>query len=205
MNYKPLPRSFFERKTVSVARELLGKILVRRTVEGVASGRIIETEAYRGEDDPASHAYRGPTKRNRLMFGRGGFAYVYFVYGSNWCLNATTEPAGIPGAVLIRAMEPLSGLEFMTRNRSLGQDGLIRTLTNGPGKLTQAMDISGELNGTDLTKIGKLFICGTDGADLVRVATTGRIGVRNGSRRPWRFYVKGNDFVTMRSRVRPPK
>ncbi|HYB76176.1 MAG TPA: DNA-3-methyladenine glycosylase [Nitrososphaerales archaeon] len=193
MHEPPLPRSFFERDTVSVAKDLLGTMLVRDTNGQLCSGRIVETEAYRGMDDPASHAFRGRTPRNSLMFGSGGRAYVYFIYGRNWCLNATTEVVGTPGAVLIRAIEPLEGLAFMMARRGRKAMG---DLTNGPGKLTQALDITGVLNGANLTRQGPLFIRGRSNIATPEVVATKRIGIRDGNNYPWRFLIPGNPFVS---------
>lgn len=181
---RPLPREFYERHTVSVAKELLGKVLVRSTGDESVTGRIIETEAYRGRDDPPSHAFRGRTRRNSLMFGHGGFAYVYFVYGRNWCLNATTERPGNPGAVLVRAVEPLSGLEQMVRRRGTSDLG---ALTNGPGKTTEAFGITGSLNGIDLTRRGELYIGSYPSTAAEPFVASERVGVSSGSLVPWRF------------------
>lgn len=193
MRGEPLPRSFYEKDTVSVAKALLGKVLVRKLNGVVSSGRIVETEAYRGEDDPASHAFRGRTPRNLLMFGCGGRAYVYFVYGRNWCLNATTETTGAPGAVLIRAIEPLQGLEPMMARREKRDLG---NLTNGPGKLTQALGINGDLNGADLTRRGPLFIEESLCYEAIDLVATTRVGVSAGRQLPWRFFIAGNSFVS---------
>jgi DNA-3-methyladenine glycosylase len=141
---KRFDRSFFERFTPDVAKELLGTLLVRRVGRRMLSVRIVEAEAYRGEDDPASHAYKGLTKRTAVMFGEGGHAYVYLSYGANRCLNVTTERKGTPGAVLIRAVEPLDGIDLMKRRRGVTE---LTELTSGPGKLTRAMNIDLALNG----------------------------------------------------------
>jgi len=188
-----LPRSFYVQDSVTVARELVGKLLVRR-LEGVdLIGRIVEVEAYGGENDPASHAFRGVTDRNRLMFGVGGFAYVYFTYGKHWCFNVTTGPEGVAGAVLARALEPLRGIEVMQKNRGVKR---LRDLTNGPGKLTEALGIRGELNGVDLTKEGELFICKSEEKGNFEVVVGKRVGIRFGLQKPWRFYIKDNKFVS---------
>ncbi len=190
-----LPRAFYTRDTVGVARELLGKLLVRR-LEGVELvGRVVEVEAYGGGDDPASHAYRGVTGRNRLMFGEGGFAYVYFTYGKHYCFNVTTEKDGVPGAVLIRALEPVTGIEMMQKNRGIKR---VRDLANGPGKLTEALDITREQNGVDLTGGGALFICRPRVAEDFEVVVAKRVGIRVGVDKPWRFYIKDNRFVSRR-------
>jgi DNA-3-methyladenine glycosylase len=189
----PLARSFYERDTVRVAKELLGKVLVRRLGAAELEGIIVEVEAYRGYDDPASHAYRGPTRRNQVMFGEPGHAYVYFTYGMHYCLNVTTEPAGQPGAVLIRAAQPVNGIERMKKKRSTEQ---IKDLTNGPAKLTQAFAVTRALNGHDLTLGTKLFITETDNPEPPEIVSRRRIGIRAGLDRPWRFLIKGNPFVS---------
>jgi DNA-3-methyladenine glycosylase len=176
-----------------VARELLGKILVRRLGPAVLEGVIVEVEAYRGYDDPASHAYRGPTRRNQVMFGQPGHAYVYFTYGMHYCLNVTTEPAGQPGAVLIRAAQPVNGIERMRKERRTER---IKDLANGPAKLTRAFAVTRALNGHDLTLGTKLFIAETDNPEPLEIVSTRRIGIRVGLDRPWRFLIKGNPFVS---------
>lgn len=185
-----LPRSFYKRNTAKVARELLGKVLVRYWRKKKLSGKIVETEAY-FEDDPASHAYRGKTPRNKPMFEEPGHAYVYFIYGNHYCLNAVTERTGIAGAVLIRALEPIAGIEFMRKFRKVGG---IENLTNGPGKLTEALRIEREHNRVDLTA-GELVI--EEGLkEKFKIKTTSRIGIKNGKKRLLRFYIKGNRFVS---------
>ncbi len=182
---------FFEGYTPSVARALLGTVLVRVADGERLSGTIVETEAYRGAKDPASHAYRGKTKRNAVMFGEGGHAYVYFSYGFHWCLNLTTEPVGRPGAVLVRAIEPIEGLEQMLRNRSLVSD---EHVTDGPGKLTQALRIDSGLDGEDLVTSDRLFV--EEGKRVEGVGSSSRVGIRRGVEFKWRFFVRGNRFVS---------
>jgi len=189
----PLQRSFYERDTVTVARELLGKILVRRIGATTLEGVIVEVEAYRGYDDPASHAYRGQTRRNLVMFGDPGHAYVYFTYGVHYCLNVTTEPAGQPGAVLIRALEPVKGTKRMIKERGTKEIG---ELTNGPARLTQAFVVTKALNGHDLTIGRKLFIRESNIPEPVEIESSARVGIRAGLERPWRFFIKGNPFVS---------
>jgi len=190
MMFKRLGRDFYERWAVDVAKDLLGKLLVRRINGRVLVGRIVEVEAYRGSDDPASHAYRGKTQRNKIMFDRGGLAYIYLAYGIHRLLNVTAEPPGKPAAVLIRALEPINGIEAMMRFRGTSD---LRALTSGPGKLTEALKIGLELNGLDLTTSDELFIA-DDGFRGFEVGSSPRIGVRD--RRKWRFYIKGNRFVS---------
>src|SRR5947209_12945240 len=156
MRFGPiLKRSFYERPTVEVARDLLGKVLVH----GPAAGIIVETEAYLGGDDLAAHSSRGITERTRVIFGPPGHAYVYFIYGMYECLNLVAEPSGKPGCVLIRALEPVAGLELMQRRRPAART--IEDLASGPGKLTLAMGINRAHNGADVTR----------GALVVREAT----------------------------------
>ena len=188
-----LPRSFYARDTVVVAKGLLAKYLVRRTDDGDIVTKIVEVEAYRGSDDPASHAYKGKTLRNQLMFGKAGFSYVYFTYGKHYCLNVTTEREAVPGAVLIRAVEIVDGLELARKNRKANS---LVNLSNGPGKLTKALKISKIHNGLDLTKRNELFICLPETNESFRTTISRRIGIKAGSEKPWRFYIKNNKFVS---------
>src|SRR3989338_2669946 len=189
----PLKRPFYERDTEVVAFELIGKILVFRGKEGPVSGRIVETEAYLGSGDPASHAFRGPTPRNKVMFGPAGFSYVYFTYGNHHCLNFVTEKAGVPGAVLIRALEPRSGVSIMKRNRRTDD---LRNLTNGPGKLTQAVGISREQSGIDLTGENFCVSAENPGA-FVHIQPATRIGISRARERLLRFYEKDSLFISV--------
>ena len=173
---KALPRSFYDRPTVQVARDLLGHILVH----GPTTGRIIEVEAYLGADDLAAHASRGITNRTRVIFGPPGHAYIYLIYGMYHCLNVVTEPDGTPGCVLIRALEPLSGRDLMHQRR--GQPDL----AGGPGKLTQALAITPALNKTDLTR-GPLRIVASASACTRPILVTPRIGIRHCADWPLRF------------------
>ncbi len=175
-----------------MAKKLLGRILVRRLRGKTLSGKIVEVEAYRGMDDPASHAYGGETARNRVMFGEAGHAYVYFTYGFHFCLNVTTEKVGVAGAVLIRALQPVGGVEMMMRNRE--KTDLVE-LTNGPGKLTRALRIDRELNGEDLVTSRRLFIAMSDDVNF-KIRESSRIGVDEGLEFKWRYFVEGNQFVS---------
>jgi DNA-3-methyladenine glycosylase len=186
-----LDRAFFERRSPIVARELLGFTLVRRMEGERLSGTIVETEAYRGRRDPASHAYRGMTRRNEVMFGPAGHAYVYFTMGMHYCLNVTTEPTGTPAAVLIRALEPVEGIETMKRNR--GVDVFLR-LATGPGNLTRALGVDGEMNGEDLVSSHALFL--EKGKPISEVGVSSRVGISGGASSKWRFFVKGNPSVS---------
>ncbi len=192
---KPLPRRFYTRETLTVAEELLGKQLVRHTNNTRLVGKIVEVEAYRGGDDPSSHAYRGMTPRNRLMFGKGGFAYVYFTYGMHHCFNVVTERQNVPGAVLIRALEPLSGIETMRKSRG---NKNVFNLTNGPAKLTEAMNITKKQNGLDLTRSKELFMSEPEVKENFEVVSTKRIGIKVGVDKPWRFCIKDNKFASRR-------
>ena len=144
--FRPLPRSFYEPAADVVAKNLLGHWLIRQTPAGLCGGAIVEAEAYL-KDDPACHAFNGETARNRVMWGPPGHAYVYFIYGNHWCVNAVCQPTGTAEAVLIRAVEPLCGLNLMRKSRPVAR---AHDLTNGPGKLCEAMAITGEFNGFDL-------------------------------------------------------
>lgn len=191
-----LARAFYEGPTVQVARSLLGKRLVRCIEGKKLVGIIVEVEAYGGSDDPASHAYRGRTPRNEVMFGEPGHSYVYFTYGNHYCLNVTTEPVGIPGAILIRALEPTEGIKLMMKHRRTEERV---ELASGPGKLTQAMKIDKELNGEDLVTSRRLYLAkGTFGR--FSLGKSGRIGINHGLEREWRFFVENNAYV---SRARP--
>jgi len=177
-----LDREFYLRDTISAARAVLGKIIVHETGEGIISGRIVETEAYL-HDDPACHASRGKTPRNSAMFGPPGHAYVYFTYGFHHCLNFVTQPQGVPEAILIRALEPLEGIEIMMRNR--GKDRL-EDLCSGPGKLTQALAIGRDLNGEDL--LGDRLYVLDDQIDIGPVLFRPRLGINQAVDELWRFY-----------------
>ncbi len=197
-----LPPSFYERHTVEVSRDLLGKILVVSTRSGVTAARIVETEAYRA-DDPASHSCRGETPRSAVMFGDPGVAYVYFIYGMYEMLNFVTEPKGHAGAALIRAAEPVAGIEWMRKRRRSVRK--LADLTAGPGKLTRAMGIKMTHNRTSLQG-PELFVL-DDGFRVENVSVSGRIGIRVAQEVPWRFFASGNPFVSSmpQPRVRRPQ
>ncbi|MCC7353135.1 MAG: DNA-3-methyladenine glycosylase [Anaerolineae bacterium] len=190
-----LPRSFYARPTVDVARALLGQRLVRVLDGERMAGRIVEVEAYVGRDDLASHAARGRTARNAVMYGPPGYAYVYFIYGMHYCLNVVTEAEGFPAEVLIRAVEPLEGLAQMQARRGRPD----AELTRGPGRLCQALAITRALNGADLCEGETLFIEADAPIPDAEVAATPRIGVHGDERAltvPWRFLVRGNGYVS---------
>lgn len=200
----PLPREFYARDTLSVARDLLGCLLVHASPEGRVTGRIVEVEAYEGEDDPACHAAAGLTARTEPLYGPPGHAYVYLIYGMYHCLNAVTRPPGRPGAVLIRALEPVEGLEIMRCRRGWGTNGRPdRELANGPGKLSRSLGLSLEHNRLDLTG-RRLWI--ERGPGAARVSWTPRVGIRVGTDRVWRAYDADSECVsrTVLNRVAEP-
>ncbi len=187
-----LDRKFYERDTANVAQELLGKILGHDSQEGFASGKIVETEAYYGEDDPASRASTNKTKINEIMWERGGLTLVYMVH-ANWLFNVTTEGDEVPGAVLIRALEPFEGLEIM-RNRREKEDP--QELASGPGKLTQALGISKDHHGLDLTRSEDISILDSEEKNDFKIETSHRIGVTKDLDRELRFYATDNNHVS---------
>lgn len=189
---RPLPTSFYDRPTEGVARELLGALLEHRLDDGVVRGRIVETEAYLGPHDPACHAAAGLTTRTKTLHGPPGRAYVYFIYGMHWCFNAVTREAGHGSAVLIRAVEPQSGLEHMRRRRGLLRDV---DLTSGPARLCDAFGIARAQDGLRLDR-GPLRILQGDDVPDGDVVITPRIGIRKAADWPLRFLVKGNRFVS---------
>jgi DNA-3-methyladenine glycosylase len=191
-----LERAFYERPTVDVARDLLGRMLVSVTPEGRTTGRIVETEAYLGADDPASHAARLRTGRVEAMWGEPGIAYVYRSYGIHAMLNVVTEPLGETGAVLIRALEPVFGIDLMRARRGIEDE---RLLCSGPGKLCQALAIGLDLHGTDLVSSDRLWI--SPGETPRDVSTSGRIGISRGQAHPWRFWVPSNPHVSAHRRA----
>jgi DNA-3-methyladenine glycosylase len=206
-----LPRDFYNRPTLDVARDLLGKLLVHETPAGRTSGLIVEAEAYIGETDPACHAAPGRTRRNAPLYGRPGIAYVYLNYGMHYLVNAVTEPVDAPAAVLIRALEPREGVTLMRKRRvrgsgkpasSLALEGLCR----GPGNLTKALGISLTQNGADLCQ-ARLFIEEVDEleASALQTAWSPRIGITVGTEHPWRCYLRGHPCVSggMRGRLTP--
>jgi len=190
----PLPRSFYDRHAEQVARELLGKRLVRARGKTVVAGRIVEVEAYLARDDSACHAYRGRTRRNACMFGPPGHAYVYAIH-SRFCLNTVTEPEGIPSAVLIRAIEPLEGLGLMKRRRGTNDLG---NLTRGPARLCEALAIDRKLDGWDLTCGRQLWVTGDQGPAPAagRIVATSRIGISSGNDLLLRFFIADSPFVS---------
>jgi DNA-3-methyladenine glycosylase len=184
-----LARDFYARPAIDVARDCLGKILVH----GAVAGRIVETEAYLGVNDRASHAWRGVTDRTRVIFGPPGHAYVYFIYGMYECLNFVAEEEGKAGCVLIRALEPLAGIRTMRRRRPTAKR--VEDLASGPGKLTLAMSITRRNNGADLTA-GSLHVRREISEPKIEIQVTPRIGITHCADLPLRFVVAGNRFVS---------
>ncbi len=192
-----LPRDFYDRPTLEVAADLLGKVLVHRTPAGVAAGRIVETEAYIGEDDPACHAAPGPTRRNEPLYGPPGVAYVYLNYGIHYLVNAVTEAEGHPAAVLIRALEPVEGVRLMhTRRAPDGRHIDTGALCRGPGNLTRALGITLADNRLDLTS--SRLVVEDRGLPRGDVSWGPRIGIRVGVDRPWRCWIAGHSSVSGR-------
>ena len=196
---RPLGRDFFSRGARRVARELLGKVLVRPTKAGKLTARIVEVEAYLGVEDPAAHAAAGRTLRNSVLFGPPGYAYVYFIYGNHYCLNVSCEPEGKAGGVLFRALEPLTGIEEMARARhvEVSSPRDLRKLTSGPGRLCEAFGITrARDNGCDLTSAASGLWIGDDGYRGGRIATTPRIGITKAADMPLRYLIAENRFVS---------
>ncbi len=211
-----LPRNFYTRRTLTVAKELLGKIYVRKIGSNYLTGMIVETEAYLF-NDPACHAFRGMTERNKVMFNEGGFLYVYFTYGMHYCANVVTFKEGLGEAVLIRAVQPINGIEAMMKNRfpDVGKikfrvnrhlppkrwrtskgDGQLKNLTNGPAKFAQAFHLTKSQSGIDLC--GKEIFIIVEGETIPKskIAATTRIGISEAKEKKWRFYIKGNAWVS---------
>ncbi|MBA3656343.1 MAG: DNA-3-methyladenine glycosylase [Gemmatimonadaceae bacterium] len=188
-----LPACFYNRETELVARDLLGAVLQCRTDDGVASGIIVETEAYVGEHDEACHAFAGLTRRTALLYGRPGLSYVYFIYGMYWCFNAVTREEGLPSAVLIRAVEPFEGIPLIRRRRPAVKREA--DLTNGPGKLCLALGIGREMNGISLQRGALVIRRGVTVPDS-EVQVTPRIGITKAVDWPLRWIVKDSPFVS---------
>jgi DNA-3-methyladenine glycosylase len=220
---RPLDRAFFSRDPRRVGRELLGKVLVRqelapqelsdqepaspdaRRTRSRLTARIVEVEAYLGEQDPAAHSAAGRTLRNAVLFGPPGYAYVYFIYGAHYCLNVSCEPDGSAGGILFRALEPLTGTEEMAKGRGFeihGPKDLLR-LTNGPGKLCESFGITRTRdNGCDLTSPASSLWIGEDDYRAGRIRTTCRIGITKAADKPLRYLLNGNPFVSRKVRLK---
>ena len=199
--WQPLPQEWYAGAVLEVARRLLGKVVAHRTPEGLTAGVIVEVEAYGGADDPASHAYAGQTARNGVMFGPPGRAYVYFTYGMHCCLNVVTGAQGSASAVLLRALEPLAGIELMRARR--GAHIRDRDLCRGPGRLCQALGVSLAQNGADLRSSDLWIAEAPERAEQetgMGIATSPRIGIARAADRPWRLYLAGSPYVSGRPR-----
>jgi DNA-3-methyladenine glycosylase len=195
-----LPGSFYRRDTTIVARDLLGMVLERKTPDGITSGRIVEVEAYLGPNDPASHAAPGLTARNVHLFGPPGIAYDYFIYGRYWCVNAVSGRKGAGTAVLIRALEPLDGVDIMRERR--GDHIAVQMLTNGPARLCLALSIDKRLSGTSLQRGGLVIREGAAFPDKA-ISVSPRIGITRAASWPLRYYVTGNRYVSRTPRAFP--
>ena len=196
--FNKLPRNFYTRDVITVAKELLGKVLVKKEGRELLSGLIVETEAYDGSVDQAAHTFIGRTKRNEIMFNYGGYFYVYFTYGAHFCCNIVTGKKEEGTAVLIRAVEPLTGIKQMTENRfnkTLVNDKEKINLTNGPGKVCKAFNINKEHYGLDLTG-NSVFVLDRPRLSNKDIVITKRIGIKKSVDLPWRFFIKDNSYVT---------
>ncbi len=211
-----LPREFYNRDPVTVGRELLGKLLIRREGRKLLAGRIVEDEAYLGATDPAAHGYSGMTPRNAVLFGPPGYAYVYFIYGNHYCLNVSCMPEGVGEGVLLRAMEPVAGLVEMAEARgfdiptlpptpgarmghpeSFWRPSQLRLISSGPGRMAEAMDITRERdNGKDITSRRSDLYFADDGYRPEKIVATPRIGIKKAVDEPLRFIVAGNLYVS---------
>jgi len=201
-----LKADFFNRDPRRVARALLGKLLIRNTPRGILAGRVVETEAYLGQDDAAAHTAAGRTARNSVLFGPPGHAYVYFVYGNYYCFNVSCLPDGVPGGVLFRALEPVSGIKEMARARGIPVDGgaknskdvsLLRTISSGPGRMCEAMGITrARDNDKSLVSAHSDLRIVDDGYRVRRITVTPRIGIVKSADHPLRYLIAGNQFVS---------
>jgi len=205
-NAPRLARDFFDRDPVTVARELLGKLLVRRERRQLLAGRVVEAEAYLGAADPAAHAFNGRTPRNAVLFGPPGHAYVYFIYGNHYCTNVSCMPQGEAGCVLLRALDPVAGIAAMATNRDLEfppepRPAQFRRIAGGPGRLSEALGITRERdNGKDFTSSRSDLWLADDGYRPARVVTTTRIGVTKAANRRLRFLIADNRSVSVGAR-----
>jgi len=205
---EPLDRDFYARNPCRVARDLLGKVLVRNSGKLRLAGRIVEVEAYLGESDPAAHAAAGNTARTSVLFGPPGYAYVYFIYGMHYCLNVSCEREGRAGAVLFRALEPIEGLSAMARARGLNLQSIrnLRLLTSGPGRLADAFGITRiRDNGADLSSPASGLWIGNDGFRPGKILITPRIGITKAADQPLRYLLAGNPFVSGKKPFQRPK
>jgi len=194
-----LSQEFFDTDPRNVARALLGKLLVRRTVNGMLVGRVVETEAYLGTGDDAAHAVSGRTARNFVLFGPPGFAYVYFVYGNHYCLNVSCLPDGVPGCVLFRALEPVSGIDEMAKARGIAINGEndLKKLSSGPGRMCEALGITRDRdNNKNLTNAKSDLQLAEDDYCVDRILVTPRIGITKSANEQLRYLIAGNRFVS---------
>lgn len=192
MKEKKLPKEFFTGNTLAVAHDLIGKIICRKFGNKILKGMIVETEAYPGKNDPASHTFIGRTNRNAVMFEEGGLAYVYFTYGNHYCFNVVTGVKDKGCGVLIRGVEPLEGIDVMMKNRNTVD---IYNLTNGPGKFAQAFAIGRDINGKDL-RSDEIYITEPAVKNKPRIIKSKRIGIKKNTEKLYRFYMKENPFVS---------
>lgn len=195
---KIIPKEFYFQDPVKLAPKLLGKIIVRKLGDEYLTGKIVEVEAYRGVDDEAAHSYNGKTKRNEVMFREGGFLYVYFTYGMHFCANIVCGKENDGSAILIRAVEPIVGIDKMIKNRFAKtkiSSTQRKNLTNGPAKFCDAFAIDRKDNGLDLTK-SPVFLAEGDSISKNKIVTTTRIGIKKSVHLPWRFYIKDNPYVS---------
>ena len=195
---KVLPRKFYIRPVLTVAKDLLGKVLIRKDENQILAARIVEVEAYDGKVDKASHSFNGKTKRNEVMFNEGGYFYVYFTYGAHFCSNVVTGKADHGAAVLIRAVEPLIGIDKMIKNRfnrNLKSEKEIYNLTSGPGKVCKAFDFNKEHSGLDLTN-SNVFIVDQPKLRKNKIGVSKRIGITKSVSLPWRFFEIGNQYLS---------
>jgi DNA-3-methyladenine glycosylase len=196
-----LTAEFFDCDPRAVARELLGKLLIRKTAGGMLAGRVVETEAYLGEGDLAAHAVAGKTARNFVLFGPPGVAYVYFIYGNHYCLNVSCLPDGVPGCVLFRALEPVAGMEQMAEARgiALTRESDLKKISSGPGRMCEALGITrARDNGKSLVSPKSDLRLVDDGFRVGRVVVTQRIGITKSAEQPLRYVIGGNAFVSGR-------
>ncbi len=205
MEVSLLDTAFFDRDPRRVARALLGKLLIRKTPRGILAGRVVETEAYLGQDDAAAHSAAGKTARNAVLFGPPGHAYVYFIYGNHYCFNVSCLPDGVPGGVLFRALEPVAGIVQMAQARGieiaketdLKQLSLLKKIASGPGRLCEALDITrARDNGKSLVNSRSDLRIVDDGYRARRIMKTPRIGIVKSAEQPLRFFISGNSFVS---------
>ena len=204
----PLKPVFFNRDPRQVARALLGKLLIRKTPRGILAGRIVETEAYLSEGDAAAHSAAGKTARNAVLFGPPGRAYVYFIYGNHYCLNVSCLPDGVPGGVLFRALEPVTGIAQMAKARqievedatTLAKISFLKKISSGPGRLSEALGVTRERdNGKNLASPRSDLRIVDDGYRVRRVTVTPRIGIVKSAEQPLRYFIDGSPFVSGRS------